>query len=211
MMQSTVTVTTAASTYDLTTLANVQAELDLDGASDAILRRYISGASIAASQYCNRVFARETLSEQLLPDRRATRLLHGGVAPLQLARWPLISVASVTENDVLLTEGDDYTVNKSRGQLTRLDANGLPATWPPLEIIVVYDAGYQTIPADVEDAVIRMVTKRYRAKGRDATLRSEEIPGVRSASYWIATGTEAGNITPDVADILDNYRVPIVL
>jgi hypothetical protein len=206
MMQSIVTVTAAASSYDLTTLANVKAELDItDGASDAILRRYITSASKAASHYCNRVFAVETVSQAFLPGHR--NCVYGQhYAVLQLARFPLITVTSVTEDEDLLTVTDDYLVNSANGQLTRVNS-GLPSRWLELGVTVVYSSGFATVPADLEDAVIRMVTQRYSAKGRDATLKQENIPGVREATYWIATGDEAGNITPDVADLLDRYRM----
>ena len=210
-MYSILTVTSAASSYDLTTLANVKAELDIaNGTSDAVLRRYISGASSAASQYCNRVFAAETVSEEFLQSHR-DRFSISKIAPLQLSRWPLIAVTSVTEDGVLLVVDTDYLVDATNGQLTRLTADGFPRTWPCVTITVVYSAGYSTTPADLEDAIIRMVTKRWSAKGRDATLRSEDIPGIRAATYWIATGAEAGNMTPDVVDVLDNYRVPVAV
>jgi hypothetical protein len=102
-MNSILTVTDAATSYDLTTLANVKAELGItSGDGDTILRRYISGASQAAMQYCNRVFAVETVSEQFLPGRRE-RMIRGIVSPLQLSRWPLTAVSSVTEDGAALT------------------------------------------------------------------------------------------------------------
>jgi uncharacterized phiE125 gp8 family phage protein len=206
MMQSIVTVTSAASSYDLTTLANVKAELGItDGASDAVLRRYITSASLAAAHYCNRVFAVETVSELALPGN-CYNWTKSEV--LQLSRFPLVTVTSVTEDTTLLTVDDDYLVNSSNGQLIRV-SDDVTSQWL-LGVTVVYSSGYATTPADLEDAVIRMVTQRYSAKGRDSALRSEEIPGVRSATYWIATGNEAGNITPDVQDILEKYRSPVV-
>lgn len=209
-MQSILTVTAAATSYDLTSLTNVKAELGIsDGASDTILGLYISGSSQAAMQYCNRVFAVETVSEQFLSGH-SQRLFRGGVTPLQLARWPLVSVTSVTENAVLLVESTDYLIDKTNGQLTRLDSGGFPCVWSPLPLTVVYVAGYSAIPADLEDAAIRMVTKRYRAKGRDPNLKQRTTPGVLEQQWWIATGAEAGNLTPDIADILDNYRVPVI-
>jgi hypothetical protein len=211
-MNSILTVTAAASSFDLTTLTNVKAELDItNGASDAVLKRYISGASQAAAQHCNRVFAAETVSEQFLPVRVAC-LIRSNIDPLQLARWPLIAVTAVVEGDDPLTLTDDYLVDPKNGQLTRVNDSGFSRTWPNLPLTVAYSAGYTTatVPADLEDAVIRMVTKRYSAKGRDAALKSENIPGVRDVTYWIATGNEAGNMTPDVVDILENYRVPVL-
>jgi hypothetical protein len=206
MMQSIVTVTSAADSYDLTTLANVKAELGItNGASDTLLARYITGASKAAMQFCNRVFAVETLSEQFLAGRN----WHS--PKLQLARYPLTAVTSVTEDEELLTAGEHYTPNYQNGQLLRLGGDSVSLScWSSRSITAVYSSGYEAVPSDLEDAVIRMVTKRYSAKGRDATLKSEEIPGVMSATYWIATGDEAGNITPDVADILESYRAFVV-
>lgn len=202
-MRSILTVVAAADSYDLTTLANVKAELNItDSSSDAVLRRYISGASLAAAKYCNRVFVVESLSEQFLDDRQPFEHYRG---PLQLARWPITDLATVTEAGSLLDEDDDYLVDPSKGQITRISGNAV-SSWCRFGITVAYSAGYAVIPSDLEDAVIRMVTKRWSAKARDATLKQREIPGVLSESYWIATGEDAGNLTPDIADILNNYR-----
>jgi hypothetical protein len=208
MMQSILTVTTAASTYDLTSLANVKAELGIaNGTNETVLKRYISGASSAVAQYCNRVFVSETLSENFIPSRR-DRFVRGGVEPLQLARFPVTAITSVTEDGTTLTM-DDYLADNTFGQLTRINDDGFPRNWLNAPIVVEYSAGFATIPSDVEDAVIRMVTARYLAKGRDRSLKQESIPGVIERQWWIATGIEAGNMTPDIADILDNYRLPV--
>ncbi len=212
-MTSIVTVTSAASSYDLTTLANVKDELSItNGASDDVLQRYITSASKAAANYCNRVLVSETVSERFIPGQYPSGHYHNWVnksETLQLARFPLIAVTSVTQDDVLLTVDTDYLVNYSNGQLTRV-SSGFPIRWMAASITVVYSAGYATTPADLEDAVIRMVTQRHSAKGRDAMTRQISIPGVIEKTYWVASGDEAGNITPDVADLLDNYRAGIV-
>lgn len=204
MMNSILTVTSAASSYDLTTLANVKSELNNPSVGDDVLRRYITSASIAAAHYCNRVFAVETVSERFLAGHHYCKN-----GPLQLRRFPLITVSSVTEDDELLVVEDDYVVDSSNGQLTRMSSD-FTSRWSGLETTAVYSSGYATTPADLEDAVIRMVTQRYTSKGRDATVKQESIPGVIEKTYWVATGAEAGNITPDVQDILEKYRSPNV-
>jgi hypothetical protein len=68
---------------------------------------------------------------------------------------------------------------------------------------------YAYIPADIEDACLRMIFKAWQTRLRDPTLRVEETPNLGRREYWISTGTE-GNFTPDILDILDNYRVPMV-
>ena len=206
-----VTVTTAATNYDLATLAEIRDELDItNGAQDARLQRYLTSASAAISQYCNRVFPAETMTEQFWAQRdRWPRLVKGGFPSLQLSRWPIQSVTSVTENGTALVEDTDFTVDAANGQLVRLDINLYPRPWPIFPIVVVYVGGFDTIPADVADAAVRMVKARYFSRDRDPMLRSENIEGVYSAQYWIAMGSQAGNMPPDIADILDNYRVPI--
>src|SRR5580704_1519164 len=92
------TVTTAASSYDLTTLAIVKDELAItDGASDATLKRYLSWASAALAQECNRVFAVETVQDQIWPQRDINPVAPG-FEVLQLSRWPIVSVASLIED-----------------------------------------------------------------------------------------------------------------
>jgi hypothetical protein len=203
-------VVTAATSFDLTTLAVVKDELDvLDNSKNTSLQRYISSASAAVMQYCNRTLVVETVSDEFLPIRdRSYVIMSEKIVPLQLTRWPVVSVTSVTENGSDLDEDVDYLVDPDTAQLTRLDTSGEPCNWAAFIIKVVYSAGYNPIPLDVADAVVRMVTKRYAAKGRDSTLKQESIPGVLERQFWIATGAEAGNMTPDITDILDNYRVP---
>lgn len=204
------TVTTAAESYDLTTLAVVKDELSItNGASDATLGRYLTWASLALAQEVNRVFPVETLTDEVWPDR-AHSPVRGGIDVLQLSRWPLVSVASITENGTALVDGTDFRSDGDKGQVLRLNGSGGLRSWPGCPIVVTYSAGYETIPGDLADAVTRMVRNRYRAKGRDSFLVSEEIPGVRNSRWWIATGNEAGNVPPDIADLISSYRVPVL-
>lgn len=205
------TVTQSAPSYDLTTLAIVKDELSVTvGKSDAILQRYITSASAAASQYCNRIFQVETIQDQIWAQRdRWPRIVPGGLQVLKLSRWPVVSIISVTENGIALVDGTDFTTDAKNGELIRLDENGYPRLWPVYPIVVVYTAGFSSIPIDVQDAVLRMVKSRWQAKDRDPYLKEQNIPGVIEQQWWVASPGETGNMTPDVTDILDNYRVPV--
>lgn len=205
------TVITAADSKDLVSLSDVKTELGLSGsADDAWLAAAISRASAAAAQYCNREFVSETVKDEFWPERDPYPFqVPGGLAPLQLTRWPVSEVATVTEAEQDMTDGTDFRADLKVGQLIRLDGSLYPTSWLPRPILVQYTAGFSTIPADVQDAVIRMVKARWFTRQRDPLLRQEDVPGVYSASYWVATGSEGGAITPDVADLLDNYRVPV--
>jgi hypothetical protein len=191
----------------------VKDELSItDNSKNNLLQRYITSASAAASQYCNRRFQAETVKDQFWPDRDPyPYVIPGGVDILRLSRWPIVSVASVVENGVTLVQDTDFKIDAENGALIRLEsATGYPRKWYALPIEVTFTGGFDTIPDDVEDAVIRMVTRRYSIKGRDPNLKQESVPGVIDRSWWVATGVEAGNITPDISDILDNYRVIVM-
>lgn len=206
------TVTSAATSYDLTTLAAVKDELSIsDTSKDATLSRYITAASLAIAQFCNRVFVKETVKDEFWPDREVySYQLPGTVQSLQLSRWPVGTVTSVTENGEALVDGTGYRVDKENGSLIRLDGVGYPQSWLAWPTVAIYEGGYAEVPADVSDAAVRLVKARYLAKGRDPFLKQESIPGVRDVSYWVATGSDAGNMPPDVTDILVNYRQVIV-
>lgn len=209
-----ITTVVAAGSADLVTLATVKEELDIasaDTSKDSTLTRYLRSASRAALQYCNRrTFATETLKDEIRPEIVPHSVLSGLFDVLQLSMWPVQTIASLTEDGTPLTGGTDYLLDLATGQLTRLDAAGSRTVWNAKPKIVQYDAGYDAVPDDVADAVIRMVTARYAAKGRDPTVRSEDIPGVRSIQRWIATGSDAGNMPPEITDMLDNYRVSVI-
>jgi hypothetical protein len=205
------TVVSAAKSYDLTTLDVVNDELSQkNNANAATLKRYLSWASAALSQACNRVFAEETIQDQLWPARD-TWPASARFETLQLSRWPVSSIVSLTEDGVTLVEDTDFVLDPSVGQLSRINtSNGHLIHWNARPKVIQFVAGFSSIPGDLQDACTRMVRNRFQAKGRDSFLMQETIPGVRDARWWIATGNEAGNVPPDIEDLIDNYRVPVV-
>lgn len=202
-------IVTPAKTYDLTTVDVVKNELGItDNKSNAKLQRYVTSASAAAAKFCNRKFAVETIQDQFWAQRdKFPRIIGGGMDVLQFTRFPIVSLTSVVENSVTLVENTDFTRDAEKGQLIRLDSNGYPRHWPIYPVVAIYVGGYATIPTDIADAVVRMVRARWNARS-DPYLKEENIPGVREAQWWIPTGADAGNMPPDVEDILNNYRVP---
>lgn len=189
--------------------ATVKSALRISGSdSDDWLDFLRTWASDEIAKYVNRVLAVETVTDEFW--RRGDWLLDTVLAPLQLTRWPIIAsgVASVVEDGVTLVDGTDYRVNYQKGQLLRIDTNGWPRPWYARAVSVTYSAGYSPMESPIVDAALRMITARNAARGRDPSLKQESIPGIREAQWWIATGSEAGNMTPDVIDILDKYRVP---
>lgn len=192
------TVTAPASVRTLVTLAAVKAELGITtGDDDAILSDYIAMASAAAESYCRRVFALETVSETLRPERT--------VKAVVLARRPVTAVASVTVAGVALT-GAEWELDGPAGLLYRLYADER-TSWSAEKVAVAYTAGYATIPADVARAVTMLVVGYHASQGRDPTLRTETVDGVGGFGYVLAgaVGGMPGSLPGQVAQLLDRY------
>ena len=213
------TVLVPAASYDLTTLATIKDDLAIpaaDTSSDATLARFISEQSALVAQYCNRVFPVETVRDTFFLDRDPYPYQVAGMqSDLQLTRWPVVAVTSVVETIALgitntLTEGTDFITDPANGWLTRLDPNtGAPAGWSPNQYTVQYQAGLTNPPADLEMAVLRLVTARFKARGRDPYLRSQGEPGVGQEQYWVgAMPGQTGPFPPDISAVLEKYRVP---
>jgi hypothetical protein len=221
------TIVTAASSYDLTTLENIKDDLaipDTDTSSDATLARFITEQSALVAQYCNRVFPIETMQDVIYPDRDPYPYqVTGMLSELMLSRWPVVSVASVTDTVAVnvsntLVAGTDFVIDAARGWLTKTDPNtGYPTGWSPDQYTIQYTAGYFTPgtdspPADLEMAVLRLVTARFKARGRDPFLKSQGEPNIGTEQYWVgAMPGQTGAFPPDIAAALEKYRVPLAV
>lgn len=232
------TVTVPATARSLVDLATWKDDWGIRGGDDdAFLSRAILRCSAAAENYCNRSFGVETLVETIYLERDPFPYqIPGGVRWLQLSRWPLVAVSSVTQADAgtstvltVFPSADatvpaDYRVMAAAGQLIRLDAFGEQMNWPAVRFDIVYQAGYilpgqsasdfpgaETLPADIEDAVGRMVYSRYAERKRDPFIKAETVEGVGRTEYIVGNPNQGdgGNLSPDVEDLLNNYRVPV--
>jgi len=204
------TIVTAALSPDLVDLDAMKDELRIGSADtehDAFLARAITQVSAAITNYCNRVFAAETVRDVVY-----SRL---GETQLQLSRFPVINVTAVmvadgTGGQVALAENTDYLVDAPRGWLLRLGGGGVPTSWYNTPTTVTYQAGFQDIPGDLQQAALRLIAARFHNRGRDPTLRSQSQPGLGDQTYWIGSVPGSHGPFPDeVLVILDSYRVPV--
>lgn len=198
------TVTTAATTRRLTTPAALMSELALtDLSREAELLALIDQASAAVATWCDRTLATESVREVFQQTSRAECLV--------LARWPVIALDYVTisgtAQSLAEVEADES------GSLYRLDADGNRIEWPSGRIVVAYSGGYslpgeqgRTLPIDVERAAILLVKSAWFARGRDPMVKSEDIPGVISSTYWIGGLAGGATLPPDVEGLLSRHR-----
>ena len=200
-MNSILSVTTAAESFDLTVLATVKDELGIkpqDNVHDRKLGAHIRTASDIVSRYCNRVFASETLTE--------TFWAPGCVSQdcMVLSRDPVSSITSVTLDGEVI-DASEYRLHDA-GLLYRLDEQGYPSTWSfSKSLVVVYVAGYALLdglPYGIERATILLVKEFWGSGGRDPRIKSENIPGVIATEYWVGPTSSSAELPPDVVALL---------
>lgn len=111
-----------------------------------------------------------------------------------------------------LAYGSDYTVDAKRGWLIRLNTwTGESTRWEAEPVTVQYQAGYNPIEDDLIEATLRMVTARFRARGRDPMLVQRNQPdAIGMERYWVGTAPgQVGTLPPEVVELVDHYRVPV--
>lgn len=183
---------------DLTTVAAVKADLGIVGSVDidAKLAIHITQASNLIAEYCNRVFAIETVEETLRHPSACD--------PFILSRYPVVAITSVVEGGKTL-HAEDYEVDKASGIVLR-QRSGLSSQWASGSTKFTYIAGYE-LPASAPPALVRaaieMVKQSYYAGGRDPMIRSDTTEGVGSTEYF---NTSSRAITGAIADMLEPYR-----
>ncbi len=122
---------------------------------------------------------------------------------------PGVTVQTAPGSVQTLTPNKDYLVKPQSGQLMRLNPfTGTAMDWDAWPTTVTYTAGYATLPGDLTDACIRMVTKMFWNRGRDPSIMEQAQPA-GTTRYWV-DDNKGGNLPPDIEDLLESYRVPVV-
>jgi hypothetical protein len=128
--------------------------------------------NVALAGSAVRTLRAETLEETLrvrCPQERLT-----------LARGPILSVTSVTEDGTTL-DAADYEVDGF--SLVRL-SSGYPSWWSSCgRIVIAYRAGWETVPAGLKEAASKLAARLFFDAGRDTSLGSVDIPGLIAATY----------------------------
>lgn len=204
----------------LTTLATVKDELGISGAGDdTFLERAINVASDRIVKFCDREFHYEASIEETSAGYGSPLLL--------VKKTPLLSIASVEYNDTAYDSAEYFIEDEGMGSIRR---DGGVWTWTGLyrnwivphpvpgnerkRFTITYEGGYvtpqqkldtptltRTLPDDLEDACVQLVAYRYRAKGRDPTIKSEKLLSA-SVSYHDNSKT---SMPDSVQDILEPY------
>ena len=168
-----------------TTLEKVKVVLGIDLASttdDYYLTYSIQAASKLIETLTGRSFNVRTYNlrvEQPFGFRR-----------LQLPHTPIVSITSINFKGDTVPSVDYLIEDAEAGFVMRADGNswlpttgasnnitGLPSQQPLGQYEIEWQAGYATIPFDVEDAVLQQVCFQIYKKGRDPTVKSVSVQG----------------------------------
>lgn len=219
----TVTVTSAASSKKLTTLAEVKDDLGISVSTyDNAINKKIDQASAMIVSYCGREFAKETVSETM-PGT--------GDYTLIFTRTPVISITSISykgtavdANVYELHNRDAGTVfNSTRWLDTALGAS--PLSFVPLSqsrennYTAVYIAGYWLpsfsgspsgtdilLPDDVELAARELAKMLYLGRRRDQSIKQETAANVGSVTYYGGESGSLGGLPPMLKEMLSPWR-----
>lgn len=218
-----VTVITPATARDLTTTANARADLGLPAGapSDDQIKRFIAQASASAASFCRRAFGRETVRERFEIDWRRRCDEDEG---LLLSRAPVVRIVSVKVDGLTLAPSAYQLEERPAHPVSlfylRHLVDGEPRAWTGRSVTVEYEAGWllpgesrgdpattaaPDLPPDVERAVIQLVGAAASASGRDMMVKSEDVEGVGSFSYYVQ-GASAALPHPEAEATLAQYR-----
>lgn len=142
---------------DLTTLANVKQWMGItSNTEDAALERLITAASNGVVSYLNR---------DLFSASYDLRLNGKGGVTVVLPQYPVTAVSSVVVNGVSIPVGNDtsdgYFFDEGNVYL-----RGYTFSRGVQNVRIQYVAGFSTIPYEIEQAVIELVSLRHKERDR---------------------------------------------
>lgn len=171
---------------DLTTVANVVAWLDLPGDNDPnVTQRLITAQSAVIANYLNRPLASKEYTEI-----RSGLGVGEGRYQMVFANKPVTAVTSLMIDDVLIPPSADngvldagYGFDSGKIWLANVGSsfdasysNQFYFTKGRNNVKLVYTAGFATIPMDIEQACIELVSLRLKERTRIG-MNSQTLAG----------------------------------
>jgi|ERR1044071_1695302 hypothetical protein len=187
-------------TVALISLAQAKTFLKIPNATtseDSFLESLINNVSSLASRYCARTFVSTAFTEYYDGD---------GSDKLYLRNYPIVSIANLYD-DLLRTFGADSAIDITNDVLIHAGA-GIVQLWNnesafakgKANIKIVYNAGYASIPYDLQHATLLMVLFAYKRQYQDQRI------GIQSETIGDRTTTFSNDDIPNEAQlILDRY------
>lgn len=152
----------------LTTSANVKTSLDINGTGDdSRIVLLIAEVSADVQKYCGRTFydaAYTELRDGL--DWKVLQLAEPPVRTTPISLWVSRAIPRVYDVTTKLIEGTDYVLDATTGRVTRLGGDSLVFPCGAQTVKATYDGGFAAVPADLERAVIEVISVKLQ-KGKN--------------------------------------------
>ena len=188
-------------TAAITTLQVSDASINANADDDPVIRLLAKVAYSQITSYCNREFEKNNYVEEYHSVRTNDRI--------RLRNFPVITLTSVTVDDVALVLGVDYTLSGDR--INILSGAGSTPAYPlsnvslshGVDVVVDYIGGYVYSDENYNlfNALLMQTTANYN---RRSTLGMASVSG-RVAHVGAATVDGAS----DVGDLLDSVKTII--
>lgn len=202
-----ITINTAPETNDLTILRMVKDVLgidDLDTSQDNLITDVIHRASALISRYCNRDFAKQTITETL-PSI--------GGPNLMVSRFPIVSITHIKYQGETLDAADYVLQSPETGQIYSesdwINTQGVydyEVKYIHGYVLPGFTTGTRNLPYDLEHGCIELAKLLYLSRDHNPHIESESVPNVYSVKYRTGKGASS-LIPPQVEEIIDAYRV----
>lgn len=181
---------------DLTTLANVKQWVNVTNSTDdSLLTRLITSVSNFMQSWLNR---------QLTSTAYADAYDGADTDTVMIPNYPVTAVASVVVDNIPIPASTDPTTpGWTFDQYSVRLIGGYRFSRGRSNVVINYTAGYSTMPVEIEQACIELVSLRYAERLRPG-VTSRSIGG-ENISY------SSAGISDSVSELLQQYKkvVPI--
>ena len=172
---------------------------------DSRLNTIITSVSQLVKTYCNNSFVDYTSTNKTEYFNN-----HYSVTSIQLSESPLLSVVSVKERSGIadayktLTVNVDYYVDLGTDSVFRSNGSNGYTPYPmgPGAVEVIYTAGYTSCPADLQLAVIDLVTYYHK----DEHKARQIMQGSSTANNSTSSQNDNVGFPDHIKRVLDLYK-----
>lgn len=197
-------------TLNLTTLTDVKNYLKLnttDATRDGILTLIIAAVEEKIKQYCHTDFKQTTYTNEYYDG--------DGTPILVVKHFPIISVASLYDDpdrefgSNSLIQATDYVIYKEKGIIKLIQDNDLITLTGEFSlgqqnIKITYDAGYTTVPYQIQLATIMWSVIQYNNYFNNTPGVSSRTVGDKTTRYNVE------EMPIEVKGLIDTFRIPLV-
>ena len=177
-------------------LDDVKAHLNIPTSNtenDEELRHFMDVAADLAEEYTG----------VILGQRNFTETFNGGDSVIRVNNPYIISIASLTENDVTLTQGTDFYLDRTAQRIFRIGSSAYfyttaAGTWRPgvQNIVITYRAGFVNPPSLAKQGVLELVKHLWQTQ-----RGSMNVLNMDNDSYQPATGYSLPRRVEQLLDI----------